>query len=292
MNHDHGDRSGADVTVFDPGTWWLIVALIAAVSMYVFATNKLETRQITWPMRRTLAWTLGVLSVGVALVGPLAERAHHDFAAHMAGHVLLGMLGPLLLVLAAPFTLALRVLPVTIARRLARLLASAPAAVLTNPFIAGTLNVGGLWVLYRSSLYAHDAHQFTCVRCCSRARPGSWVPVHIRSVGRPRPRTSSLVDAMACHSTHSRNRSPQRPRQNLVCLPAAGSAGRSSSSRRRNDVLRRSADRNRFDHLGLPPLALATRTHASAKKTEGHIGTRMTSRYSSPQSVSPDRRTA
>ncbi|MBY4127341.1 cytochrome c oxidase assembly protein [Rhodococcus fascians] len=153
MNHDHGNHSGADVTVFGPGTWGLIAILVAAVAIYVFATTKLEARQISWPMRRTTAWLFGVLSVGVALVGPLAERAHHDFAAHMVGHVLLGMLGPLLLVLAAPVTLVLRVLPVSTARRLARLLASSPAAVLTNPFVAGALNVGGLWVLYRSGLY-------------------------------------------------------------------------------------------------------------------------------------------
>ena len=71
----------------------------------------------------------------------------------MAGHVLLGMLGPLLLVLAAPITLALRALPVRTARPLARLLSSLPLAVLTNPFVAGVLNIGGLWVLYRTGLY-------------------------------------------------------------------------------------------------------------------------------------------
>ncbi|MBY4272496.1 cytochrome c oxidase assembly protein [Rhodococcus fascians] len=150
MNHDHG---GADATVVDPGTWWSIAMLVAAVAVYVFATTKLEARQIYWPMLRTTAWLFGVLSAGLALIGPLAERAHHDFAAHMVAHVLLGMLGPLLLVLAAPVTLVLRVLPVSTARRLARLLASSPAAVLTNPFVAGALNVGGLWVLYRSDLY-------------------------------------------------------------------------------------------------------------------------------------------
>ncbi len=150
MNHDHG---GADATALGPGTSWLIAMLVAAVAVYVFATTKLEARRIYWPMLRTTAWLFGVLSVALALIGPLTERAHHDFAAHMVAHLLLGMLGPLLLVLAAPVTLVLRVLPVSTARRLARLLASSPAAVPTNPFVAGALNVGGLWVLYRSDLF-------------------------------------------------------------------------------------------------------------------------------------------
>jgi putative membrane protein len=72
----------------------------------------------------------------------------------MAGHVLLGMLGPLLLVLAAPVTLVLRTLPLGAARALSRVLRSAPAALLAHPFVAGLLNVGGLWALYRTGLYA------------------------------------------------------------------------------------------------------------------------------------------
>lgn len=152
MDHDHGDH-GFESAILSSGEWLTLAALVSAVAVYAFATRKLRAREIIWSARRTLAWTTGVLSVGLALVGPLAERAHHDFTAHMAGHILLGMLGPLLLVLAAPFTLALRVLPVPTARRLAKLLASAPAAALTNPFVAGVLNVGGLWVLYRGGVY-------------------------------------------------------------------------------------------------------------------------------------------
>lgn len=292
MNHDHGDRSGADVTVFDPGTWWLIVVLIVAVSVYVFATNKLEARQIIWPMRRTLAWTLGVLSVGVALVGPLAERAHHDFAAHMAGHVLLGMLGPLLLVLAAPFTLVLRVLPVTIARRRARLLASAPAAVLTNPFIAGTLNVGGLWVLYRSSLYATmHTNSFVYVVVHAHILAAGYL-FTFAVLGGPDPaphrlsapwRATALILAIAAHNVLAKT---------LYAYPPQGVPA---------DQARAGAEMMYYAGAPIeivliilvcrPWLLPRERTHRP-KKTEGHIGTRMTSRYSSPQSVSPNRRTA
>jgi len=141
-------------TLLGPGEWVTVLLIAGAVAAYLLVVLRLRCREISWPARRTAAWVVGWASVGVALVGPVADSAHDDFVAHMAAHVLLGMLGPLLLVLAAPVTLALRMLPVPAARRLARTLASPPLAVLTNPFVAGVLDIGGLWVLYRTGLYA------------------------------------------------------------------------------------------------------------------------------------------
>lgn len=135
------------------GAWVTAALLGIALAVYLAGVLVLRRRGTTWPASRTAAWVCGCLPVGAALVGPLAERAHHDFTVHMAGHVLLGMAGPLLLVLAAPVTLALRVLPVREGRLLGRLLSSPPMAVLTDPFVAGVLDIGGLWVLYRGGLY-------------------------------------------------------------------------------------------------------------------------------------------
>lgn len=135
------------------GMWVMAALLGTALAAYLAGVLLLRRRGTAWSAWRTAAWVCGCLSVGAALVGPLAERAHHDFTVHMAGHVLLGMAGPLLLVLAAPVTLALRVLPVRKGRLLGRLLSLRPLAVLTDPFVAGVLNIGGLWVLYRCGLY-------------------------------------------------------------------------------------------------------------------------------------------
>ncbi|MGW6035998.1 cytochrome c oxidase assembly protein [Gordonia terrae] len=155
MTHHHGHPEAAMLGLAE---WLSLTSVAAAVIVYTFAVYRLRARGIFWPRARTASWAAGCLMVGAALVGPLADRAHHDFIAHMGTHVLLGMLGPLLLVLGAPVTVALRVLPVATARRIARGLASPPFAVLTNPFVAGLLNVGGLWVLYRTGLFAamHD----------------------------------------------------------------------------------------------------------------------------------------
>ena len=44
-------------------------------------------------------WYAGLGCAGAGLIGPVATAAHTSFAAHMAGHLLLGMIAPLLLVL-------------------------------------------------------------------------------------------------------------------------------------------------------------------------------------------------
>lgn len=48
----------------------------------------------------------------IAVIGPLSRQSHADFTIHMAGHLLLGMLAPLLNAIAAPMTLLLRTLNV------------------------------------------------------------------------------------------------------------------------------------------------------------------------------------
>ncbi len=136
------------------GEYLVVVVSGTAVLGHAIATAMLRNRGVQWPTHRSALWAAGWSCAAGTLVGPFAERAHHDFVIHMTGHILLGMLAPLLMVLAAPVTLALRVLPVSAARPLARFMGSTPMRVLTRPAIAALLNIGGLWVLYRTSVYA------------------------------------------------------------------------------------------------------------------------------------------
>ncbi|MEX5718005.1 cytochrome c oxidase assembly protein [Geodermatophilus maliterrae] len=122
--------------------------LLAAGTGYVAATWRCRS---PWPLARTAAWLLALAAAGVAVAGP--AQAHHDLRAHMAGHLLLGMVAPLLLVLAAPVTLALRALPPAGARRLSRLLRTPPARRLADPLVAVPLNAAGLWLLYGTGLH-------------------------------------------------------------------------------------------------------------------------------------------
>ncbi len=126
--------------------------LLAAGVAYVAATWRCCS---PWPLARTAAWLLGLAAAGVAVAGPARVHSplHTDLHAHMAGHLLLGMVAPLLLVLAAPVTLALRALPRDAARRLARLLRTPPARRLADPLVAVPLNAAGLWLLYGTGLH-------------------------------------------------------------------------------------------------------------------------------------------
>ncbi|MBP1155683.1 MULTISPECIES: cytochrome c oxidase assembly protein [unclassified Paenibacillus] len=149
MNIDHIHHHGSAYT------FELILALpfVLALVIYILAAGKSSSRHNAWPLYRTACWVFGVFCAAFAVVGPLANRSHMDFIAHMIGHVLLGMLAPLLLVLSAPMTLALRTLKVNSARRLSRMLKSWPVRILSDPIVASLLNVGGLWILYTTVLY-------------------------------------------------------------------------------------------------------------------------------------------
>ena len=136
-----------------------VLAAVLAAAVYLGAAHLVPVLRgrPRWPALRSAAWVGGLGCVVVALDGPLAA-AHGDLYAHMTGHLLLGMVAPLLLVVARPVTLALRSLPVASARRLSRVLRSAPLRVLGDPFVAVTLNAAGLWVLYGTGLLTAMTH--------------------------------------------------------------------------------------------------------------------------------------
>ncbi|SDL92056.1 cytochrome c oxidase assembly protein [Sediminibacillus halophilus] len=131
----------------------LLIPFVLACLMYITGVIFSARRQRSWSIFRTCSWTAGCILAGLAVAGPLASLAHHSFFHHMLGHLLLGMLAPLLMVLGAPLTLLLRALPVHSARRVSRLLRCRLFSLLTDPVFATVLNIGGLWVLYTTELY-------------------------------------------------------------------------------------------------------------------------------------------
>jgi putative membrane protein len=129
----------------------VVVGLLALLA-YGALVLQARRRGRLWPAERSLAWAAGSVLAAVAVSAPLASRSTMGGPAHMVGHLLLGMLAPLLLVLGAPVTLALRGLPVAAARRLTRLLRTRPLRFLTEPAVAAVLDVAGLWLLYATPL--------------------------------------------------------------------------------------------------------------------------------------------
>jgi putative membrane protein len=102
---------------------------------------------------RKASFALGCLLVVLGL-SPLLGDAHHPVG-HMARHVVLGMLAPVFLALAAPGRAVLRAAGPRTRKRLGALLRSAPVHVLTHPVTAAVLDIGGLYVVMLVPVHAH-----------------------------------------------------------------------------------------------------------------------------------------
>lgn len=132
----------------------ILVVLLAGtmVGAYLGGVVISRRRGRSWPPARTVLWCAGIAAGAASVTGPVAAAAHESFVAHMTAHLLAGMIAPLLLVLAAPVTLALRALAPTPARRVSRLLRSAPGRVMAHPLTALVMSAAGLWLIYLSPL--------------------------------------------------------------------------------------------------------------------------------------------
>jgi putative membrane protein len=132
----------------------LLTAL--ACTAYLLAAAALRRRGDAWPWHRDAVFAAGCAAVGWGLSGRLPGQ---PFTAHVVRHLLLAMAGPLLCVLARPLTLTLRVLPPGPARRgLVAVAHSTPAGWLLWPPVAAALDIGGLWLLHRTDLFALAHH--------------------------------------------------------------------------------------------------------------------------------------
>lgn len=178
MSGGHAHAHGAGVPLD------VVVLALAALAVASYAAGAIASRRggRPWPMHRMVLWCVGIAVATAPVVEPLASTVHGSFVGHAWGHVVGGMLAPILLVLAAPVALALRTLAVTPARRLSRLLRSAPVRVLAHPVTAALLSSGGLWLIHLTPL--HEAMQ---------ASPFVHVVVHAHTVAAGYLFTAALI---------------------------------------------------------------------------------------------------
>jgi putative membrane protein len=138
-----------------PGNGLLpIMVIIGILSAYLIAVYLQHRERRSWNPWRTASFSLGAAVLIVASAPLLANFGHQSLVDHMRQHLLLGMMAPLGLVLAAPVTLALRTLPARISRKLVILLHTRLVRFISHPVIALLLNVGGMYLLYLTPLYA------------------------------------------------------------------------------------------------------------------------------------------
>jgi putative copper resistance protein D len=113
-----------------------------------------------WPVGRTVSWFAGLAIIGWSTCGGLGEYSHVLFSAHMVAHMVLSMVAPIFLVLAAPVTLALRTFPGprVAGERSPRAMLTAAlhsplVRLVTHPLVASVIFVGSLYGLYFTSLF-------------------------------------------------------------------------------------------------------------------------------------------
>lgn len=141
-----------DIFNFNFTYLWAIPFLLLII-LYLAAVYQTNKKYRKWPVYRTVSYISGVISIIISIIGPIAELSHNHFVFHMYTHILLGMLGPLLLVISAPMTLLLRSISVGNARKVSKFLKSKYIQLVSHPILAALINLGGLWLLYTTNLF-------------------------------------------------------------------------------------------------------------------------------------------
>ena len=134
----------------DPGT---VVPILGASLAYAAAVRRTRRRGRRFPRRNVRAFAAGVVVLAVALASPLDAYADASFPAHMAQHLLLALVAPPLLALAAPISLALRAGSPSGRASLVRVLRSGPVAFLAKPVVGWALFASVPFVIHLTPLF-------------------------------------------------------------------------------------------------------------------------------------------
>ncbi|MBQ0830541.1 cytochrome c oxidase assembly protein [Streptomyces tagetis] len=138
--------------------FFLITCLLGLV-LYVWGVVRLVRRGDAWPVGRTVAFVLGVLSILLVMCTGLNDYGMVMFSVHMVQHMVISMISPILLLLGAPVTLALRALPVAGRGRkgprelLLMLLHSRYMRVVTHPMFTIPMFIASLYALYFTPIF-------------------------------------------------------------------------------------------------------------------------------------------
>ncbi len=146
-------------------TFWrfdtfLSVGGLLLAALYLAGVVRLRRRGDRWPVGRTVSWLAGCAALVFATGSGVRAYGSAMFSIHMVEHMTLNMFVPVLLVLGAPVTLALRVLPSAAPGAppgprewIVRAVHSPFTAFLSNPITAFVLFVGSLYAVYFTPLF-------------------------------------------------------------------------------------------------------------------------------------------
>jgi putative copper resistance protein D len=190
-------------------------AALVFAALYVAALVRLARRGDKWPPGRTLSWMLGCLVLLFATSSGVGRYMPAMFSMHMVVHMCLSMLIPILLVLGAPVTLALRALPAAgrddppgMREWLLAALHSRLSRFLTNPVVATVLFVAGFYGLYLSNLFdstasSHAGHLAMNLHFLLSGYLFYWVVIGVDPTPRPIPPLAKVAVVFASLPLHA-----------------------------------------------------------------------------------------
>ncbi|MGW6402509.1 cytochrome c oxidase assembly protein [Streptomyces sp. NPDC055134] len=165
MDHSgHGMNMDLPPFTLGRGLVWsadpfFLIGCLVALGLYGWGVVRLARRGDSWAVGRTLSFVIGVLSVMLVMCTKLNDYGMVMFSVHMVQHMVISMLSPILLLMGAPITLALRAMPV--ARRgskgprelLLMLLHSRYMRIITHPAFTIPLFIASLYALYFTPIF-------------------------------------------------------------------------------------------------------------------------------------------
>jgi cytochrome c oxidase assembly factor CtaG len=131
----------------DPG---LIAVLAACATAYLLAARRVRGG---WPRMRSVAFLAGLAVLATALLSGIDSYADDLLSVHMAEHMLLMMVAPVLLVWSAPVRLALAASPRRGRRAIAAVLHRRAVAFATRPAFGATLLCTVMLATYLTGLF-------------------------------------------------------------------------------------------------------------------------------------------
>lgn len=138
--------------------FFLVVCLLG-LGLYGWGVVRLVRRGDAWPVGRTVAFVTGVLTVLLVMCTGLNDYGMVMFSVHMVQHMVISMLSPILILLGAPVTLALRAMrPAARGHKgprelLLMLLHSRYMRVITHPVFTIPMFIASLYGLYFTPLF-------------------------------------------------------------------------------------------------------------------------------------------
>lgn len=190
-------------------------AAIVFAGLYLAGVWRLRKRGDAWPTGRIVAWLCGCAVLLFATSSGIGRYMPAMFSMHMAAHMLLSMLVPVLLVLGAPVTLALRALPAARGddppgprEWLLAALHSRVSRFLTNPIVATIIFVSGFYGLYFGGIFdvavtSHAAHVAMNLHFLLTGYLFYWVVIGVDPTPRPIPPIAKLAVVFASLPLHA-----------------------------------------------------------------------------------------